>query len=141
MRTNKIMEPKESDILDNTVSDWEGADKIEQDLQDKIRSDMEQEPKIEDNDQILEDVLAELNSEKFIPIDNRNFQKYLIDKFGSGKRGEEVVDRVQRFFMQGLIKESSWIVIPDTKYVFIVYDNSERVDCYNKPEVADILNK
>lgn len=100
-----------------------------------------QEPKVEGNDQILEDVLAELNSREFVPIDNLNFQKYLIDKFGSGKRGEEVVDQVQRFFIHGLIKESSWIVIPDTKYVLIIYDNSKRVDCYNIPELADVLNR
>lgn len=39
---------KPGDIDMNAIADWEGADEIEQDLQDKIRSKMEnQEPKIE----------------------------------------------------------------------------------------------
>ncbi len=39
-------EPKEP--INSTAADWEGADKIEKDLQDKIQSTMEnQEPKIE----------------------------------------------------------------------------------------------
>lgn len=55
-----MSDPKEpSNSNDNTVSDWEGADEIEQDLQDKIRTDMEkQEPKIENEE--LNQVLTEM---------------------------------------------------------------------------------
>ncbi len=49
-----MSDPKEpSDLNDNVSADWEGADEIEQDLQDKIRSNMEnQEPKIENKKSI-----------------------------------------------------------------------------------------
>lgn len=39
---------KPDDLDENIAADWEGADDLEQDLQDKIKSNMEkQEPKIE----------------------------------------------------------------------------------------------
>lgn len=93
-------EPKKpGDIDNNVVSDWEGADDLEQDLQDKIKSNMEkQEPKIEQAEKIkveLRKAEWDLVMGAFGVWSNELLGKKLDPETGARFEGDQIVEMIQ----------------------------------------------
>ena len=74
------------------LADWEGADDLEQDLQDKIKKTMEpQEPKIEKGDRQIIDVMVK----EIADIARSNFEKIVSGELDSEGAKTRILNEVE----------------------------------------------